>query len=265
MMNPFATKAALAVCLVGYLLMGSASPSSDRVASKLAQLKEVRSDHPELALQLIDDFITNTDLRTEEKGDLYYEQGTIYLSDLHEKRKALLSLYLALEQYRSVRNPDKQYRVLRLLGHTYNELNRHDYAIDYYKEIFSLPVKDEVQLLYTKYNIARSFRLNEQYDTAITIQKDLVAVFKEKSRIIDLIDSYLEIGIGYICLEKWEKAQEGYKAVEQLLPKLSGNVTRYKSKVLGSLGFINLKKEEYHKAREYLSNATPLMLEENDA
>ncbi|MEM6831109.1 MAG: hypothetical protein AAF551_11395, partial [Bacteroidota bacterium] len=105
----------------------------------------------------------------------------------------------------------------------------------------------------------------EQYDTAIAIQKDLVTVFKEKNRMIDLIDSHLELGANYFGLNQYENAQNSYLAVEQLLPNLTRDGTRYKSKVLGSLGFINLKKQKYQKAREYFVNATPLMLKENDA
>jgi len=172
----------------------------------------------------------------------------------NKKDETLLSFYKALHYFRKSDNDERQYKTLNWLGHTYNELKHHILAIDYYQEILSLNLKEEKLKLYTRYNIARSLRLEGDYDSAIAIQKQLLTAFEKDQLILDVIDSHLELGVNYIGLENWDTARNHYNSVLEVASSISNN-TRYIAKSNGSLGFIFFKEGEFFESEKYLLSA----------
>lgn len=244
-----------------YALSSGVTPE---VTARLNEIKEMRAEDPIRAITLIDHLLTYADLADEEKGWLHYEKGVTLKNDLDEKDEALLSLYKALRHFRQANAAEGQHRALRQLGHIYNALYHHSYALAYYQEIHSLRLKDKKDSLYNRYNIAYTYRLLEDFDTAIAIQKKLIVAFEEDSMLIDQMDSHLEMGVSYISLKNWEKAKEHYMIVDKLLSQFQGDPTRYKAKVLGSLGYIFMQEGNYIEAEDFLLQALPLMETEND-
>lgn len=135
--------------------------------------------------------------------------------------------------------------------------------MQYFHDIQLLEL-DEKKKLYATYHIARTLRLMEEYDSAIVLQKQLAEEFRSREMWIDEIDSYLELGLSFLKMEQWEQAEEHYLIINELLSNVSGDTKRYRSKILGSLGYIYMKYGEYQKSEDQFMKATPLMLEEND-
>ncbi|MEO9870331.1 MAG: hypothetical protein ABJQ69_03450 [Ekhidna sp.] len=236
----------------------------ERFDKELDEIKKLRLENPSQALEMIDTLLRSTDLSNDKKGSIYLQKGLALRSTFSKKDQALFEFYKSLKYFRKTGNIEGQHKALRLLGHTYNDLYHHDYALEYYSEILSLDLDDMKSILYARYNIARTLRLNKQFDSAIYLQKNLLIEFKNENLMIDLIDSHLEIGVSYIGLENWTEAQKHYEAVDNLLNNFEGEKRRYIAKVWGSLGFISMEQGDYIKAENYFSDATPLMIEAND-
>lgn len=265
------TKPTKLILLAFYLFMcgseGKAhaftSGMTPATAARLDEIKKLRKDDPTRAISSIDDLLTHGDPSDEEKGWLHYERGNILNHDLNEKDQGLLSLYKALRHFRQADAAEGQHRALRQLGHTYNALYHHSYALEYYQEILSLDLENGNDLLYTRYNIAYTYRLMEEFDTAISMQKEILAEFEKDSMVVYQMYSHLEMGVSYLGLKNWEQARIHYQKVYTL----SQNITKYylyQAKANLGLGFVNLKEGNLERSEQYLLTALDQISELGD-
>ncbi|MEM9337615.1 MAG: tetratricopeptide repeat protein [Bacteroidota bacterium] len=235
-----------------------------QIDEQLTVIKGIVDKEPKSALSMINILLSDKKLSEAEQGELYYQRGLIEYKRLHEKDQSILSFYKALRHFRHTQNTERQYHTLSYLGTAHRILERNNYALEYFQEILELGLSDRKKLLLTKYNIAKSLRMLEAYDSAIQTQTRLSGQFREMSMTKWEINSLLEIGLNHIDLENWQSARESYQKASDLIATSSSNSTRYQAKVLGSLGFISLQEGEYEEAQSYFQKATPLMIQEND-
>ena len=249
------------ILLFSYVSYAEISPQLEK---QLTVIKDLKKEDPKAALSMIHSLRLEEQLSDVEQGELYYQQGLIEYKILHEKDKSILSFYKAMYHFRRTQNTERQYHTLSYLGMAHRVLQRNNYALEYFQEILALGFLDEEKVLFTEYNVAKSLRMLQAYDSAILIQTRLSKEFSERGMVKWQINSLLEIGLSSIELKDWKSAKISYQKVNELILTFPENNVRYEAKVLGSLGFIALKEGHYEEAESYFAQATPLMIQESD-
>jgi len=118
-------------------------------------------------------------------------------------------------------------------------------------------------LLYARYHIAKVYRQSNMYDLAISLQKELLLAFEQDQSWIHAINCHLELGLNYLEMEQWSKAEREYEEVlriENEYPNSNQNV----AKAIHSIGYIHLKKKYLSDAGEKLSNSLSIFLSIQD-
>ncbi|MFY0599700.1 MAG: tetratricopeptide repeat protein [Cyclobacteriaceae bacterium] len=235
-----------------------------QISEKLKQVDTFLLTEPNDALSTVDSLLLHQDLSDQDYGAIYLKKGWIQYKGLMEKDKSINSFYKALKYFRKTRDLDKQCLTLLNLGHAYRDLYRYNYAMEYYQKILLLEPKDHTYKIHAHYNIAHATRLNEAYDEAIIMQLQVVPMCVEENMTTVLVRSYLELGVCFARLEKWEIATEYYKDAFKLIRSSQIEQKGFEAKIYNSLGFISMKEYEFQLASDYFNKALEMSLLDND-
>jgi len=193
-------------------------------------------------------------LSDDNKGKLYYQKGSIQYKLLDEKEKAILSFYQAMHHFRITQNKEMQYRTLSYLGNSYRYLQHPNYALEYYREIRDLGYDNVKSKLFTEYNIAKSLRMLQSYDSAVVIHKQLLISFKENNMPKWEVNSMLELGLSYLESEDLSNSKLYYKGVLNF-KEINDIGLSYIARANASLGFISFKEGEFLESEKHLLNS----------
>ncbi len=256
----------LACCLIYVLLFATLDARSSvdpNTSATIERSKEVMRDDPVRALALMDSLLQKESLTDEELTEIHYQRGKVYYLELLERGDAILSFYQALRHSRQTDNVQRQNDILTYLGLSYKALNHFEYAQGYYAEALLLDLPSEKSRLLTLYNLGKTLRLAEQYDSAIAIQNRLIPSFQQMGDMEGFIIScQLELGSNYYGKKDWTAAARTYHHLHDVAEQADDQ--RLKAKALISLGAIYMNGESLDSARSYLTESLPLMLSAGD-
>lgn len=235
------------------MLTGCSELNDNHLDSRLDYIKSLQLSNPQIALDSINQILSES-LSERESADAYYRRGLIYFKGFHNREKAIIDLHFALNSFRKVKNDEMAYAALYYLSTAYEDLESYKYAIDYYEDILQLKLQDSNRYLYTRFNISRNLRLQENYQEASLLQEGLLMTFEKKEMGRDAIRSHFELGKCYFHLDDLSKSIHHYQKAYELGKQFQDSV-RIRSKALSSLGFINLHLGNYEQAEEILKDA----------
>jgi len=240
-----------------------ASPLFSSNENLFLRVKNSYREYPAEALTILDDILNQESLNERDRAKAYYYYGLTFSKALNKKDDAIISFYRALTIYSKNEDSKGQRAVLKNLALTHRELFKYDLAIEYLRKVSKLPCDDSLQFFYTQYNIGKTYRLAGKYDSAILIQQYILPHFEKFQKVVDIIDTRLELGLSFLELKEYDHAINHYNLVLTLADRLTAG-ERHSAKAINSLGYIALERGELGKSKELLNQSLALFEEVGD-
>ena len=175
-------------------------------------------------------------------GNTYYLNGDL--------DNAYIEYTKVLNQWDDIVPNKKPYTIILNIGSIYLTWQEYDSALTYYKRAYNIR-KDEVsgrgaRLLV---NIGITYKRKKMYDSSLVYFNRAYKIFEKNNNIESMVQTKANIGLGYIEMGQYSKAE---KELKYVLPKIiEFNQVKSIQETYMGLYYIYDKKKDYRTALEY--------------